>query len=179
MPLVNCKTCGKEFHVKPSALKRGRGDYCSRHCYGKTLTGERNPRFKSAEVVCTCRQCFKKFSVFLSAALTGYGRYCSMSCRNKAEHSGEKHYAWNGGKSTTPEGYVKVTVPRRKGMYEHTMIAEHVLGRRLGKKEVVHHINGNKSDNRNCNLLICENGYHHWLHQRMAKLYQQEHFGHI
>ena len=35
--------------------------------------------------------------------------------------------------------------------------------------EVVHHINGNPSDNRNENLLVCSASYHHWLHEEMKR----------
>ncbi len=61
-------------------------------------------------------------------------------------------------------------------MREHVLIAEAVLRRPLKRGEVVHHINGDKADNRRKNLLICTRDYHNWLHARMSYLYQREHF---
>ena len=92
-------------------------------------------------------------------------QFCSISCSISDRN-------WKGG-SHHNEGYVRLNGTK---CYEHRSIAERVLGRPLKQNEVVHHINGNKADNRNCNLLICDVGYHFWLHQRMAHLYQREHF---
>lgn len=67
--------------------------------------------------------------------------------------------------------------PRQGGITIHRGVAQTALGRPLRRDEIVHHINGEKTDNRNHNLLICARSYHLWLHQRMSYLYQQEHFG--
>ena len=44
-----CLTCGKRFHSKPYAIKRGRSKYCSRKCYGiaksKMMTGKGNHQY--------------------------------------------------------------------------------------------------------------------------------------
>jgi len=61
---------------------------------------------------------------------------------------------------------------------EHILIAEQQLGRQLIKrKEVVHHINGDKQDNRPTNLLVCTRSEHRKLHGQLEqigyKLFQQ------
>lgn len=49
-------------------------------------------------------------------------------------------------------------------IYEHILIAERMMGRPLRKEEVVHHLNEDKADNRESNLLVLEHGQHTKLH---------------
>jgi len=177
MPIItHCEICGKEIKSKPYAIKRGRGRFCSRKCFGKgNWSKERNPKYKAALKTVHCLQCGKAFDVYASQIKNGGDKFCSYSCKFKYENTGNMNGNWKGGKFMAGD-YMAVSVGMSKRKYEHQAIAERILNRSLKKGEVVHHINGKKTDNRNSNLLICEAGYHHSLHQRMAKLYQQEHF---
>ena len=71
-----------------------------------------------------------------------------------------------------PEGYVDSLGYYRianKGVdvHLHRWIVERVIGRKLKPKEIVHHINYNKLDNRRCNLLLCPSqAYHLLIHAR-------------
>lgn len=74
--------------------------------------------------------------------------------------SGSDHYLWNGGRSTR-SGYVTVRPPSHPfpaslglygRIYEHRAVMEVHLGRALTRREVVHHRNGVKTDNRIENL---------------------------
>ena len=69
------------------------------------------------------------------------------------------HTPWN--KGTAAEHSYK----KDKGRHVHRTIAEAAIRRKLKSSEVVHHINGNKHDNRNGNLLICKQAYHAFLHK--------------
>jgi len=82
---------------------------------------------------------------------------------------------WKGGRSRTGLGYMRILRPEHPRadksigyVLEHIIIAEKALGRDLPLRAVVHHANQIENDNRNCNLVICEDqGYHNLLHQRL------------
>ncbi len=53
----------------------------------------------------------------------------------------------------------------------HQKIVEDVLGKKLPKGAQIHHVDGNKHNNDNTNLVVCPNQqYHHLLHTRQRVL---------
>jgi len=67
------------------------------------------------------------------------------------------------------DGYV--VLKRKPRVLEHIAIAEMALGKSLPKNAVVHHVDGNKQNNINSNLVICpDKKYHNLIHARMRAL---------
>jgi hypothetical protein len=94
---------------------------------------------------------------------------CSKKCASTGINSGT--YA---GERTYKRGYSWLLAGERGRVREHVLIAERILGRRLEKGECVHHINMNKLDNSNINLIICNRSYHRWLHHRMSQAWAEQ-----
>lgn len=98
----------------------------------------------------------------------------SKLIRSKARQ-GENSSTWKGGRKINKKGHVLVL---RKGhpmadksgyVLEHRLVMAEYLGRILSSKEIVHHINGIKTDNRIENLKIMTNAEHTILHHKGKK----------
>lgn len=82
-------------------------------------------------------------------------------CREMAARSNKGRKAWNNkGGYVNVWGYKRVPVGNSKNMLEHRYVMEQHLGRKLDRKEHVHHINGDKLDNRIDNLEVLTNSEH-------------------
>lgn len=75
----------------------------------------------------------------------------------------------------TKEGYRQVYSPESPGarengyIPEHRLVASQKIGRPLTSDEVVHHINGNKTDNRKKNLKVVTKQEHYAIHHSKKK----------
>lgn len=70
-------------------------------------------------------------------------------------------YNWKGGRRKEKDGYVKIYVGKHIQAFEHRLVMEKMIGRKLKKTELVHHKNGKRDDNRPENLMLLTRDNHY------------------
>ena len=148
---VACGICAAPVYCRPSRIRQ----FCSKACYGKAKIV--NPEH------CSVGDCKQRV---LAKAMCSkhYGRAEKYGDPNKVT----MRKRGTGGYTTA--GYLIIGRDGRQRM-EHVLIAEAALGKPLPPGSVVHHGNGNPSDNRPDNLVICPGEwYHRLIHRRMRAL---------
>jgi len=114
----------------------------------------------------------------------GKGKYCSQLCANRV-----KGRAISKNKILKQNGYIYLKTwehPNRSKqnlIAEHRVVVEQAIGRYLTKKEAIHHIDGNKTNNVLSNLFLCKNDIEHRIVEnldpaflRMFNLARYEHW---
>lgn len=150
--------CGKKAFVVAAKLRSGYTKSCG------CIKADRMRKFASSRV-----------RVDLSCAVSGCerranGKYCGThQARLYRYGSLDIKRRPNGSGNINKHGYVDVSINGRR-TYEHILVAEKALGKRLPSGAVVHHVNEKRADNRPQNLVICPNeDYHRLLHKRMKE----------
>ena len=76
----------------------------------------------------------------------------------------EKNGQWKGGVNKRQDGYLRITIESGTRQLYHRYLLEKHLGIKLKPSQVVHHVNGDNTDNRLENLLIVSQQEHTKLH---------------
>lgn len=147
MLLVKCDTCGVNVKKKPSDIKKH--NFCSQECYHEYQA--RN------QIKANCERCGKP--VCKSPSKATKRSFCSRKCHMETLNAELNPYRM------TAEVRRKIRLSRLDsgggesysktyGKHTHRVVAEKMLGRKLLKGEVVHHIDKNKRNNKPENLMI-------------------------
>ena len=134
---ITCQNpaCGRIFSPETHA---NRARFCNMACYHKARSILARKTWDRI-----CPNCGKAFQARFGKSKI---RFCSPQCW-KLSHKGGKHIGTN--------GYILVyvgyghhlAIKGKPWAYEHRLVMERKLGRRLEPKEQVHHKNDNKADN--------------------------------
>lgn len=126
----------------------------------------------TVEVSCKCGRRWRR----VVPSLDWHSCLC-RGCASSKAHSGPKNPRWKDG-FINPGGYKVIRIPPDHPMIamsdvrgkagwgmilEHRMVAAMAIGRVLESWEHVHHLNGNKTDNRTENLQIISPDKHHTI----------------
>jgi hypothetical protein len=158
-----CAHCGKSFEKDPRVTRAmwEQRRFCSRKCSSasrKVPLGQKD-----------CIACGRTYMQTPSerGKLWEARKYCSTRCAyadRAGMNRGPKHWAWKGGRYAHAGGYVALYIHPDHPMYvmahnsgrvlEHRLVMAESLGRPLTRHETVHHVNGDRQDNRLENLQL-------------------------
>ncbi len=171
---MNIKSCKSDPCCNFFIPSNGNQKHCSQRCTNrkktKTYVKTHGHYAYSAK---TCPQCNKEFRPSHSK-----GKFCSRGCaaEDKRKYLDIPDCLESADRKLDKNiGYVRVYVPMhpeansRGYVYEHRIIAEGIIGRRLVKGEIVHHKNGKRHDNRPINLEVMTQQEHGKLRGQREK----------
>lgn len=88
-----------------------------------------------------------------------------------AHLDGDKNPAWKGGRRKAQDGYILISIGKKRTRAEHIIVWEETYGRALPSNWVVHHLNGIRDDNRKENLYALSRGRHTRL--ELSEIYKK------
>ena len=168
----NCLICEKEF-VKKSHTT---GEYCSRKCWIWSVMG--HPSYTKGKHWKMPEGFGEKVKIWMKGNKNALGSKRTLGMREKYRQSklGAKNPNWQGGRTITVQGRIKILKPEhpradKSGyVFRSIVVMEGKVGRYVSRKEVVHHISGNKIDDRPENLWLFKNTNVHLSYHRNQDL---------
>jgi hypothetical protein len=169
-----CQHCGTDASVYRSpSSKGGIPKFCSQQCNGASREGTGNG--PTPNYFYECESCGTPCQAYRSPSAST-PRFCSVTCTGQSQ-IGSSNPSFTGGRHKADTGYIRVLAPdhhesdSRGYVFEHRLIAEQTIGRRLRSGEVVHHLNQIKHDNRPENLQVMPSQAAHLaLHRELKRV---------
>src|SRR3990167_2808929 len=151
-----CLVCNKLF--LPHEFKN---KLCSHLCYAEWR------KINKFKVDWTPEMRKKMSEKYMGKGNPAYGKKSWNSGKKLPQFSGENHPFWKGGFHIDIYGYKVLQSIHTNGkkILEHRKIMAEYLGRELRSEEIIHHINGDKLDNRIENLQIVTRSEHINMHR--------------
>ena len=150
---IECAWCGAELERYPSQIKGKRFVFCNRRCMSNFGSPEKNPdRYKELKDLTNVSRHMRELNSKLNPT--------RMRPETKAKLR-EAHLNSGDGKTYT----------KSLGRHTHRVVMELYIGRSLEPGEVVHHIDGDKRNNRieNLQLFASQAAHAQWHHQHDRK----------
>ncbi len=161
-----CLICKNEIiRGRTSPRQYNKSKFCSKKCRGKwqsiNAIGKNSSNYRGGKSICI--DCGDKLAYRYSYRDT---KRCRKCYHKLLKTNPEISPNWKGGKRVDKSGYILIYQPSHpyasgNCVREHRLIIEKHLNRYLSKSEVVHHIDGNKSNNVLTNLKLCKSQKEH------------------
>lgn len=150
---AQCLYCGRTFHRSPSEMKRGHNTYCSRACYEKARQAgiaakreRRVPAGRDGNIKVQCAYCGKAIYLRPSRVRTVKNHYCSRECKRLHQTTTGSH------------------VPRERLRCKYGRCQ--ICGLDEPDILVIHHKDGNRTNNDESNLMVLCPNCHARIHRR-------------
>lgn len=154
----NCKYCNVVFTT--NRPKHRPAKYCTQECYFK------DKRKISIEYKLNCIFCLRPFNVVRPGYLPK-PKFCCHKCYSLNKRPPFVYK--NGYKLVYNEKHPRADI--RGLVREHLLVMEEKIGRPVLKKESVHHIDGDKTNNHPDNLLLFANHSEHLKYEWKNKTF--------
>jgi hypothetical protein len=170
-----CEVCKKVFDKPVNVSEKIfiKRKYCSFQCFSIGIKGHPTSNITKEKISNSIKRIHierqrrqRDSATKMKIRLGMLGKHNSPETEFTSDKiSGQNHPRWKGGK-TRYNGYDMIHCPshpnsRNGYIPEHHLTIEKIIGRFLKQGEVVHHINGNKLDNRTENLMYFSNESEH------------------